>query len=119
MNNQTEQKELLNLKSALEMVGNEKELLIELLASFVNDTPFSTEKLSLIKTNSREEAAKYVHYYKGAARQIGAELLAAAGQALEDVLRGKKTGDIEQLTKNFKDCYESTQEVVNDSLSIL
>ena len=119
MNNQTEQRELLNLKSALEMVGNEKELLIELLNAFVNDTPFSTEKLSSIKESNIEEAAKYVHYYKGAARQIGAELLAAAGQALEDVLRGKKTGDIEQLSENFKDCYESTQEAVNDSLLIL
>ena len=88
----TEQKKLLNLTAALEMVGNEKELLIDLLNAFVNDTPFSSEKLDNLRSDSQEEAAKYVHYYKGAARQIGAEILAAAGQALEDVLRGKKNG---------------------------
>ncbi|MCR5764119.1 MAG: Hpt domain-containing protein [Treponema sp.] len=111
--------EILNLKAALEMVGDEKELLIDLLNAFVNDSPFSTEKLADIQSKNLEEAAKYVHYYKGAARQIGAEQLAASGQALEDVLRGKKTGNIEQLTKNFKECYEVAQEAVNDTLLIL
>lgn len=111
--------DLLNLNSALEMVGNEKELLIELLNGFANDKPFSSEKMNSIQTVKSEEAAKYVHYYKGAARQIGAEALAASGQALEDVLRGKKTGNIKQLADKFKEYYDSTIEAVNDALLIL
>lgn len=111
---------ILNIHSALEMVGNEKELLTELLSSFVNDTPFELKKLhELINSSKLEEAAKYVHYYKGAARQIGAEAMAATGQALEDVLRGKKTGNIEQLSIEFSNIFATTQEAVNDSLLIL
>ena len=51
------------------------------------------------------EAAKYIHYFKGAAKQLGAEILGEAGQALEDVLRGKKEGDLDILIKDFSDVY--------------
>lgn len=110
---------LLNIKIALEMVDNEKSLLTELLEAFREDVPFSLKKLNNLMQATQEDAAKYVHYYKGAARQIGAEALAQSGQNLEDVLRGKKSGDIAQLADIFSNLYFATQEAVSDSLLIL
>ena len=60
-----------------------------------------------------------MHFYKGAARQLAAQKLAASGQALEDVLRGKKTGDIAALNKAFLSDYEEAVEAVEASLAVL
>lgn len=112
-------KETLNLKSALEMLGGEKELLVELLQTFVNDKHYDEKKLIELEKNSDTiEAAKYVHYFKGAGRQIGAEKLGESGQALEDVLRLKTTGNIESLTKAFSADYELTVKAVNEALEL-
>jgi len=112
--------ETLNLASALEMVGNEKDLLIELMQEFVKAQPLAEEKLIMLeKAADKTEAAKYVHFYKGAARQLGAEVLAASGQALEDVLRGKKEGNIDSLNKCFISDYKAAFDAINAALSIL
>ncbi len=101
--------QILNTDFALEMVGGEKELLNELIKSFLEEKPFSREMLfSLVQENDTTEAAKYVHYFKGAAKQLGAELLGEEGQALENVLRKKTDGDIRTLTQNFIDAYDKT-----------
>ena len=102
--------ELLNIDSALEMVGGDKDLLKELLDGYLNDRIFSTdelERLILIKdeNGNSTEAAKYIHYFKGAAKQLDAEILGESGQALEDVLRGKKEGNLADLIKAFADDY--------------
>ncbi|MBP5442481.1 MAG: Hpt domain-containing protein [Treponema sp.] len=109
--------ELLNVESALEMVGDDRDLLKELLEGYLNDRIFDSSKLEGL-TNVKDEngncteAAKYVHYFKGAAKQLGAEILGEAGQALEDVLRGKKQGDLAELIKAFTDEYKrSTDEM--------
>ena len=112
--------EILNLEAALEMTGGEKALLLDLLNAFLNDAPFDEARLlSLEAKEDSTEAAKYVHYYKGAARQLGAEKLAKSGQALEDVLRKKTTGNIPQLNKAFIADYQLTAEAIQDSLEIL
>lgn len=101
-------KAVLNTDFALEMLGGEKTLLKELLVSYMNDTPFDAEKVRKFAAEGKNtEGAGYVHYYKGSARQIGAEQLAEAGQNLEDVLRGKKSGDIPSLADAFEDCYKT------------
>ena len=102
--------ELLNIESALEMVGGDNDLLKELLDGYLNDRIFNAdelEKLILIKdeNGNSTEAAKYIHYFKGAAKQLGAEILGESGQALEDVLRGKKEGNLSELIKSFSDDY--------------
>ena len=95
--------EVFNKQLALEMVGNEFELLKMLELSFVNDKKFNMNALvTLEKDNKFMEAAAYVHSFKGAARQIAAEKAAAAGQNLEDVLRGKKEGNLESLNEIFE-----------------
>lgn len=112
--------EILNLNDALDMLGGETDLLKELLETFVNDKIFDEDKL--IELESREdttEAAKYVHYFKGAGRQIGAEKAGESGQALEDVLRGKTTGNIKDLTHSFTEDYKQTLCAVKKALEIL
>ena len=93
--------EIYNRALALEMVGNEEELLQELEHSFVYDKVFSMAQLEELENKNPLDAAAYVHSFKGAARQICAELAAFAGQNLEDVLRGKKQGNVKELNAAF------------------
>ena len=102
------------------MLGGEKELLIELLKAFVSGERLDGAKLAQLEAlPDKTEAAKYVHFYKGAARQLAAQKLAASGQALEDVLRGKKDGDLAALNKAFLADYEEAFETIEGSLAVL
>ena len=110
--------ELLNIKSALEMVGEERELLKQLLEAYLQDKPFDPDVLNAyVEAGNLLEAAKYVHYYKGAGRQIGAEQLGDAGQALETALRGNSDGDIAQLSREFSSLYRHTIIAIKATLS--
>jgi HPt (histidine-containing phosphotransfer) domain-containing protein len=112
--------QVLNIQAALDMLGGDKPLLKELLISFIKDTVFDEQKLlDLEKLPDTQEAGKYVHLFKGAGRQLGAERLGESGQALEDVLRGKKEGAIPELTASFITDYKLTLAAVNDALEIL
>lgn len=111
--------EILNLKYALELVGDEKELLKELLLSFLEEKKLDEEKMNSLVEEKHEEAAFYVHYIKGAARQIAAERLAEAGQNLEDVLRNKKEGNLEELKKSFTNEYNTAYEAIKDAVEKL
>ena len=112
--------EVLNVKSALEMIGGEKELLRELLSSFATDKVFEeSHLLELERMSDTTEAAKYVHLFKGAGRQLGAERLGESGQALENVLRKKESGDITALTRKFVSDYTLTLAAVKDTLDVL
>ncbi len=107
--------EILNLKSALEMVGGETDFLKELLKAFLEDKCFDPFHLkNLEEQEDKTEAAKYVHYFKGAGRQLGAELLGEAGQELENILRGKTSGNIEESTKNFVSIYTKTMDAIKE-----
>ena len=110
--------ELLNTKAALEMVGDERDLLKQLLDAYLQDKPFDQDILnSFIEQDNYLEAAKYVHYYKGAGRQLGAEQLGDAGQKLEDVLRGKEEGDVQSLIREFTAIYHHTVIAIKAVLS--
>ena len=111
--------EVLNLEQALGFLGGEKDLLAELLKAFVNSRPFAEETLIQLEKENKLEAAKYIHYYKGAARQIGAERLAQTGQALEDELRGRTETDLDLLTQSFLTTYSEALAAVKDALEIL
>lgn len=93
--------EIFNKKLALEMVENEEELLLELENSFVYDKIFDLSQLNKLQKENPLEAASYVHSFKGAARQIGAEKVAYSGQKLEDLLKGKSTGNLEDSITEF------------------
>jgi HPt (histidine-containing phosphotransfer) domain-containing protein len=113
-------KTLLNTESALEMVDGDTELYRILLTAFVGDIPFNRQQLTdLIGNDNKEAAAKYIHRLKGAAAQLGAEKLADDGQGLEDMLRGKKTGDIPSAIDNFSEDYNLTFQIIKQVLQKL
>ena len=112
--------QILNTKAARDMLDNDLSLYRILLESYINDKILDGEKLvSLEKKEDTTEAAKYVHDFKGAARQLGAEVLAREGQSLEDVLRKKADGNLEILNKNFIDAYVTAVEAMKVELASL
>lgn len=114
--------DILNLDQALEYVAGEKELLKELLDAFVKDKKLSYEKLLSLEESDKVEAAKYVHYFKGGGRQLCAQRLNAAGQRLEDFLRGRlestdeKEVNVEDLNKDFVTAYQEALKAMENAL---
>jgi len=107
---------VLNIESALEMTGEDAELLCELMDSFINDKNFSKSHLDkLIAEGKNEDAAGYVHFFKGAARQLAAEKMAASGQILEDVLHGKKEGSVEELAETYAMDYTEALSAIKEA----
>ncbi|MBQ4379626.1 MAG: Hpt domain-containing protein [Treponema sp.] len=105
--------EIYNKKAALDLVDNDGDLLQILIDSFLNETRFEKPYLeNLIKEGKMNEAASYVHATKGAARQLCMEKLKDSGQQLEDVLRRKSEGNLQELTdKMFQDYEEAVNAV--------
>jgi HPt (histidine-containing phosphotransfer) domain-containing protein len=100
---------LLNTSSALNMLDGKKTLYAELIDSYLDEMAFDSTRLeSLISAGNLTDAGNYIHRCKGASAQLGAEQLAAAAQIFEDVLKGKKQGDLAALKKDFLLCYEET-----------
>lgn len=111
--------QLFNREKALELVDNDKNLLEILIDSFLTENKFDRNELDfLVAAKKFEEAAAYVHATKGAARQLCLENLQEIGQNLEDVLRGKKTGDAESLKlKMYADYDEAVEFLKSNTLS--
>ena len=107
--------EIFNKKIALEMVGDDSELLSILVQAFFFFF-FSPEKLNeLVLSKKNAQAASYVHRVKGAARQLAMEKLAQTGQKLEDVLREKNIGEVQELQKlidDFCECYAESLKTI-------
>ena len=111
---------LLDMKKAIEMVDGDPALYKMLLNAFINEAPFHSDYLlGLLEKQNRDEAAKYIHRIKGASAQLGAEKLAAAGQTLENVLRGKAEGDLDVLVDSFISVYEETLPLLKEALGSL
>ncbi len=111
------EKQVLNLNAALDLLDGDKDLLNILLETFVKETDFDKAKVKeFVDSNNFIEGAKYVHATKGAGRQLCAERLAQAGQNLEDVLRGKASGDIESLTETMYQEYLLAKEAIKAAL---
>lgn len=90
--------QVFNKTAALELLDNDASLLEILINSFLEENKFEKDEAErLIESRRLEEAASYVHATKGAARQLCLEKLQVSGQSLEDVLRGKKEGDVSAL----------------------
>ncbi len=110
---------IFDIDFALEMLDGDKELLFVLLESFLSDTSFSVQTLQqFIREGKKSEAAAYVHAVKGAGRQLGAKRLSEVAQKLEDVLRGKDTGNIfdlsQKMNEEYKIALEETKKILSD-----
>ena len=109
-------KNILDAEQGLDFVDNDRKLYSELLYSFINDKPFDSAHLEkLVAQNNFEEAAKYIHLFKGAAAQLGAKQLASDAELLYEVLRGKTQGDTQALIQQFVSSYEKTIAAVRET----
>lgn len=106
--------QLFNKEKALELVDNDESLLEILINSFLTENKFERGELDfLVAAKKFDEAAAYVHATKGAARQLCLEKLQESGQNLEDVLRGKKQGDIKTLEDKMFEDYKEAMDFLN------
>ena len=110
--------DILDLDSALEYVGGEKELLEELLIAFVNDKKLDQEKLTRLEKTDKNEAAKYVHYFKGAGRQLCAGKLNHSGQKLRNRLPESAVLNMDELNHDFIEAYEQTLQEIKKILTM-
>lgn len=111
---------LIDLREALDRLDDDMGLYMILVDAFLQDTVFKDERLRELEvafrsSNSKEslEAAQYIHRLKGAARQLGANPLAAEAQKLEDIFRNKGTvnlQDTETLVEVILDLHKKTVE---------
>ena len=112
--------EVLNIRSALSMMDGDKELLKTLLESYTGTEILDEKKLLALESEEdTTEAGKYVHKFKGAGKQLGAEILGESAQNLEDVLKKRKVGDIKKLTENFIKDYKEAISAMKEALEIL
>ena len=112
--------ELLNVEYALSLLDGQVDLLKDLLENFINDKLLDRfHLLELEEAQDKIPAAKYVHYFKGAARQLGATKLASSGQNLEDALRNNQTEHLKELTDAFTRDYADTYKAMEDCITDL
>lgn len=107
--------EIINKEEGLLFVDNDLELYKILIESFLYDNSFQLDTMeSLVEQanpedfKSMETAAKYVHYMKGAAKQLCAKALSTEAEKLEQILRGKETGDVLAIKDKVKELYIET-----------
>lgn len=106
---------LIDIQIALERVDNDISLYKILINAFLEDSSFSPETMVKLVADTingngdtTEIASKYVHHMKGAAAQLGANILADKAQTLENVLRGKEQGDSKKLAEEVQLLYHNT-----------
>ncbi|GHT79332.1 hypothetical protein FACS1894104_3870 [Actinomycetota bacterium] len=74
--------------------GNE-EIYLEILTSYVNNTPDLCKQLQALETTDNEKYAIVLHGIKGSSRNIGAEIISTKAESLEKAARSNRTAFIE------------------------
>lgn len=111
---------LINKEDALARLDNDTELYKDLITMFFEDPQFLPEDLEkLIADQNYEEGGKLSHLLKGVSGTLGAEDLFNASKNLEDILKGKKEGDIEEGKNTLLDLFEKTSVALKELLATL
>lgn len=111
---------ILNKNEALARLDNDAELYKDLITMFFEDPQFKPEDLEkLIAENNLEEARKLSHLLKGVSGTLGAEDLFDASKNLEDILKGKKEGNVEEGKNTLIDLFNKTSEALKEVLGTL
>ena len=111
---------LINKEDALARLDNDTELYKDLITMFFEDPQFLPEDLEkLIADQNYEEGGKLAHLLKGVSGTLGAEDLFNASKHLEDILKGKKDGDIEEGKNALLDLFEKTSVALKELLATL
>jgi HPt (histidine-containing phosphotransfer) domain-containing protein len=111
---------IINKEDALARLDNDSELYKELIQMFFDDPQFKPEDLeNLISTKNYEEGGKLSHLLKGISGTLGAEDLFNASKNLEDILKVKKEGNIEENKNAVIDLFQKTSEALKELLTSL
>ena len=111
---------LINKEDALARLDNDTELYKDLITMFFEDPQFLPEDLEkLIADQNYEEGGKLSHLLKGVSGTLGAEDLFNASKNLEDILKGKKEGNIEEGKNALLDLFEKTSVALKELLETL
>jgi HPt (histidine-containing phosphotransfer) domain-containing protein len=88
---------LINYDAALTRLANDTSFYKVLLESWFEEPQFEKATLEeLMAKKDLVDCANYIHKMKGAASTLGAEILQAEAQKLEDIFRQRVDGDIEK-----------------------
>ena len=111
---------LVNKEEALARLDNDAELYKDLITMFFEDPQFLPEDLEkLVAEQKYEEGGKLSHLLKGVSGTLGAEDLFDASKNLEDILKGKKEGNIEESKTLLLDLFEKTSVALKEVLVTL
>lgn len=111
---------LINKEDALARLDNDTELYKDLISMFFDDPQFKPEDLEkFIEDKNYEEGGKLSHLLKGVSGTLGAEDLFNASKNLEDILKGKKEGNIQEGKDQLISIFESTSIALKELLESL
>lgn len=112
---------LLDSAEALARLDDDMDLYQILIETFLEEDSFNPDTMENLVSSTQskneglsEAAAKYVHHMKGAAAQLGAMRLAHYAQKLEDVLRGKSSGEATAIAKDVAELYRQTASLLKN-----
>ncbi len=102
----------LAMEEAIERIGGDKEIYIELLKTFADTYGNDDSELGIIRnsvsanilndTQLREKTAKAFHKIKGASLTIGANILGASAETLEHSLKDSEFNCKQENIENYK-----------------
>lgn len=87
---------------ALERVGNDKELYVELLLDFIqNYSDSAKEYIASIKDKKNDDALRIIHTVKGLTGTLGAKKLAEISKKLEQYIKDRNSEGIKKIHPVF------------------
>ena len=102
-------RKIFNREETLVRFGNDEELLKELATMFVKESSFSKEEFeNLLKNEDKSPSASYIHKLKGSSGTLGCELLYDICVKVENILKGKTEGEIEEEKTALYEIYDRT-----------
>lgn len=106
---------IINIDESVERFGGQRDLYDELALMFIDQPQYTNAKLlELVEKGLNEQAESLVHQLKGIAGTLGAEQLFDAAKELNDVQKGKATGNISELVSKLTDTFDKTIKEFNE-----
>ncbi len=112
----TVQEQLFDRQAALARVGDDEELLVELVRIFLDDYPQSLSAIdeAVAKRDARK-LERAAHTLKGAVANFGAEPVVQHAFALERI---GKTGDLSHANENLRQLHEALHQLEYELLPL-
>ncbi len=103
------QEQLFDRQAALARVGDDEELLVELVKIFLDDYPTSLNAIdSAVQTGSSHDLERAAHTLKGAVANFGADAVVREAFELE---RQGRTGDLSHANENLRRLHETLRQL--------